>query len=508
MEKETSVTHPQQNEYAYMEEINEGVLRNLPPRQESGEGRFVLDVGCGYGALAEAIENKGYAVWGIERHDVASALAGQRMTKVIHEDLTNLGAVREAIGERRFEYLVFSDVLEHLHDPDLILRSYLPFLKDSGTVIVSVPNVAAWNIRLRLLLGIFKYADSGILDRTHLRFFTFKTAQKMLRDAGLRVTKKDLTPYLMRSFLPIIKKVFLRSGKGRVDSRRAIIVTTPYGFYLRWIYPLEYVEGRILNHCSPSGSSSSVGKMGKSKIFFVRERARPVRNFSGRALVARTLVDLRLASIYYSIRRELSNATGSVLEVGFGNTPYRFLIKHASYTGINHAEAAELSCQREGVVYYRGDAFPVKDESFDLVFHKELLEQVENPNVFIRNYWSGLRPCGRMFFSVPFSYRYHYIPYDYYRYTPSSLKSLCERAGFSDVAIRPQGTDNMVACHKVISVFMAREKRSFFSRLLGILFGLIFLPLLVLVHLADWLSLVFDIGPGNDTLGYFVKGKK
>lgn len=245
MEKETSVAHPQQNEYAYMEEINEGVLRNIPPRQESGEGRLVLDVGCGYGALAEAIENKSYAVWGIESHDVASALAGKRMTKVIHEDLTNLGAVREAIGERRFDYLVFSDVLEHLHDPDLILRSYLPFLKDSGTVIVSVPNVAAWNIRLRLLFGIFEYADSGILDRTHLRFFTFKTAQKMLRDAGLRVTKKDLTPYLMRSFLPIIKKVFLRSGKGRVDSRRAIIDSTPYRFYLRWIYPLEYAVARV-----------------------------------------------------------------------------------------------------------------------------------------------------------------------------------------------------------------------------------------------------------------------
>lgn len=250
--------------------------------------------------------------------------------------------------------------------------------------------------------------------------------------------------------------------------------------------------------------------MGKSKISFARERARPVRNFSGKALVARTLVDLRLASVYYSIKRELRNAMGSVLEVGCGNTPYRFLIKHASYTGIDHAVAAEFSCQREGVVYYRGDAFPVKEESFDLVFHTEVLEHVENPDIFMRNCWSVLRPGGRMFFSVPFSYRYHYIPYDYYRYTPSSLKSLCERAGFSDVAIRPQGTDITVACHKVISVFfrLAREKRNFFSRLLGILLCLIFLPLLVLVHLTGWLSLVFDIGSGDDTLGYFVEGKK
>jgi 2-polyprenyl-3-methyl-5-hydroxy-6-metoxy-1,4-benzoquinol methylase len=245
MEKATSGVPSLQNDYAYMEEINEGVLRNIPPRQKGEERRFVLDVGCGYGALAEAIENKGYAVWGIESHDVASGLAGQRMSRVIHEDLTNLRVVREAIGKRRFDYLIFSDVLEHLQDPGLILESYLPFLQDSGTVIVSVPNVAAWNIRLRLLFGIFEYADSGILDRTHLRFFTFKTAQQMLRDAGLRVTKKDLTPYLTRSFLPIIKRMFLRSGKSRVDSRRAIVDSTPYGFYLKWIYPLEYVLARI-----------------------------------------------------------------------------------------------------------------------------------------------------------------------------------------------------------------------------------------------------------------------
>jgi 2-polyprenyl-3-methyl-5-hydroxy-6-metoxy-1,4-benzoquinol methylase len=244
MGRKTSSAHSQQNEYAYMEEINEGVLRNIPCRQESGEEQFVLDVGCGYGVLAEAIEKKGYAVWGIERHDVAAALAGQRMTKVIHEDLTNLGAVREAIKERRFDYLVFSDVLEHLQDPELILGSYLPFLKDSGVLIMSVPNVAAWNIRLRLLFGIFDYSDSGILDRTHLRFFTFKTARNMLRDVGLRVTRRDLTPYLMRSLLPIIKKIFLRSDKSRVDSRRAIIDSTPYKYYLRWIYPPEYVVSR------------------------------------------------------------------------------------------------------------------------------------------------------------------------------------------------------------------------------------------------------------------------
>ena len=241
-----------------------------------------------------------------------------------------------------------------------------------------------------------------------------------------------------------------------------------------------------------------------------RERARPIPNSSGWRLVVRSLVDLRLASVYYSIKGRLSRATGSVLEVGCGNSPYRFLIRHAAYTGIDHEVAAEFSLHREGVIYYQGDAFPVNDESFDLVFHTEVLEHVADPDVFMRNCRAALKAGGRMFFSVPFSYRFHYIPYDYYRYTPTSLKSLCERAGFSDIVILPQGTDITVACHKVISVFfrLAREKRPFASRLLGVLLCLVFLPLLALVHLAGWLSLVFHIGSGDDPLGYFVEAQK
>lgn len=243
--KEVVSARPQQNEYVYMEEVNEGVLRNIPRLGRPAETRFVLDVGCGGGALAEAIEKKGYSVCGIESYGPAAELAGRRMSRVIHEDLTNLGAVSRALASRRFHVLVFSDVLEHLANPAHILKSYLAFLDDAGTVIVSVPNVAAWNIRLRLLFGMFDYTDTGILDRTHLRFFTFKTAQKMLLEAGVKDIKKDLTPYLARSFLPAIKRIFLKSGKSPADSRRAIIDSVEYRFYMRMLYPAEYFVARL-----------------------------------------------------------------------------------------------------------------------------------------------------------------------------------------------------------------------------------------------------------------------
>ena len=234
--------------------------------------------------------------------------------------------------------------------------------------------------------------------------------------------------------------------------------------------------------------------MVKSANPLENERARPIGNFTGRLLVVRALVDLRLASVYYSVRRRLRDATGSILEVGCGNSPYRFLIKHGVYTGIDHSVAAEFSYQGKDVLYYHGDTFPVQDGSFDLVFHTEVLEHVENPEAFIKSCWVALKPDGRMFFSVPFSYRYHYIPYDYYRYTPSSLKRICEKAGFTSVTIKPQGTDITVACHKVITVFfrLAREKRNIPSRLLGAIACLVSLPLLALVHMAGgclWFSI-------------------
>jgi 2-polyprenyl-3-methyl-5-hydroxy-6-metoxy-1,4-benzoquinol methylase len=238
------VTDSRPADYEYMEEVNEGVLRNIPFNRATKEERSVLDVGCGYGALAEAIERKGYTVCGIESHEGASSVAEARITKVIRLDLTDIPAVRAAIGEQKYDYLVFSDVLEHLCDPAGILKEYLPFLKEDGKVIVSVPNVAVWNVRLKLLFGVFEYSSTGTLDRTHLRFFTFRSAQRMLTELGLQVIKRDLTAYLVRAILPLVKSRILRSRRDKTDARRQIIDSGAYKFYLNWVYPLEHVLGR------------------------------------------------------------------------------------------------------------------------------------------------------------------------------------------------------------------------------------------------------------------------
>lgn len=104
--------------------------------------------------------------------------------------------------EGRFDAIVYGDVLEHLADPLGALTVLNRRLEPGGMVVISIPNVAHLWIRLSLLLGRFEYADRGILDRTHLRFFTEKTLRRLLADAELRVDHLESTPAPLPLLVP------------------------------------------------------------------------------------------------------------------------------------------------------------------------------------------------------------------------------------------------------------------------------------------------------------------
>ena len=161
-------------------------------------------------------------------------MARTRVTEVIHADLQQ----RDALGNRRFDVIIFADVLEHLAWPIGVLRGYLDLLKDGGSVIVSLPNVGLWSVRLDLLLGRFRYEETGVLDRTHLRFFTRRTALEMIEQAGLEVVRRTYNPGLVRPFVPLAKKLL-----GGADSHdpSALLESRPYKLYLKTIYPMERV---------------------------------------------------------------------------------------------------------------------------------------------------------------------------------------------------------------------------------------------------------------------------
>src|SRR5688500_10996622 len=123
--------------YAYFEDINWGLLRLWGERKK----RTVLDVGCGFATTTEKIRRLGNDVSGIESSDEAIAVASGRLDDVIAGDVQDLDSIAARLGPRRFDAIIFADVLEHLRDPEPVLSGYLRFLEPEGVVIVSLPNV-------------------------------------------------------------------------------------------------------------------------------------------------------------------------------------------------------------------------------------------------------------------------------------------------------------------------------------------------------------------------------
>src|SRR5258708_7379095 len=189
--------------YQYFEDFNWGLLRLWGERK----GLDVLDVGCGFAMTSRHIAARGNRVTGIESSPDAVAVARTRVTEVIQSDLQNLDEAKGTLGGRRFDVIIFADVLEHLAWPIGVLRSYLDLLKEGGSVIVSLPNVGLWSVRLNLLLGRFRYEETGVLDRTHLRFFTRRTAREMIEQAGLEVGPRTYNPRLVRPLAPPAQKL-------------------------------------------------------------------------------------------------------------------------------------------------------------------------------------------------------------------------------------------------------------------------------------------------------------
>ncbi len=146
----------------------------------------VLDVGCSRGrfcALLKATHPE-MTVWGIEPHPEAAAAARLVTDRVI------LGSFPDDMtGDcPKFDVVFFCDVLEHVTDPWTTLRRARELLAPGGCVIASIPNVRHWTILRELVVrGDFTYTESGLLDRTHLRFFTRKTMLSLFEGAGYEV---------------------------------------------------------------------------------------------------------------------------------------------------------------------------------------------------------------------------------------------------------------------------------------------------------------------------------
>ena len=219
----------------------------------------------------------------------------------------------------------------------------------------------------------------------------------------------------------------------------------------------------------------------------------------------RRFFDLQAGSAWPDLKSELGAVQGRVMDVGCGSQPYRRLLSPAAtYIGLDTIHAkAHFGYEMPDTLYYDGDKWPVEDGNLDYILCTETLEHVLHPEIMLAEAHRCLRPGGRMMITVPFSARWHFIPYDFWRYTPASLKYLLELAGFEDIAVYARGNALTVACYKNMALFLPLLFSPVANPLLRIaarLLGLLFLPLLFLLAAVGNLSLLG--AGGDDCLGY------
>jgi SAM-dependent methyltransferase len=155
----------------------------------TGDGHRVLEIGCSVGHVTEHLVAAGNTVVGVEIDAEAAAEASAWATNVhvLDLDTRQLSAVESG----RFDVIMLGDVIEHLRDPLATMRDLLTLLDDDGRLIVSVPNVSHIDVRLMLLEGTWAYQRDGLLDDTHLRWFTRDSLRRLLDALGFTARRVE-----------------------------------------------------------------------------------------------------------------------------------------------------------------------------------------------------------------------------------------------------------------------------------------------------------------------------
>jgi len=168
-------------EFNYFDQCRAEVLAWIPAKVEK-----IFEIGCGSGATLQHIKQKGLAEWvgGMELVD-SVVIAGKEIDMLIQGNIEECDI---PLGEASIDVILCLDVLEHLVDPWAVVVKLKKYLKPGGIIIGSLPNVKNLKVVIPLIfMDNWQYVDAGQLDRTHLRFFTKKTAVKLFQNAGLEI---------------------------------------------------------------------------------------------------------------------------------------------------------------------------------------------------------------------------------------------------------------------------------------------------------------------------------
>ncbi len=244
---------------------------------------------------------------------------------------------------------------------------------------------------------------------------------------------------------------------------------------------------------------------------YIEEGFKPIKHEPPTTLIrkikfyGRMLLDIQILTIYNDIKNELPKFRGKVLDIGCGQSPYRYLLNKSEteYKGIDVVEASSFDYINSNITLFDGENIPFEDATFDAIICTEVLEHVYNYQKLVTEIHRVCKPNAKAIITIPFSARYHYIPYDFFRYTPSALEKIFSK--FSKVEITPRGTDVVSICAKIIVLFFRNIIPNSVLKVICLPFWIAMLPVLGITVFIAHLSVKFNLGSNLDPLGYTIK---
>ena len=161
------------------EAINYPILLNVPKT-----AKRILDIGCGSGEMGKHIKKiQTCEIVGITYSQAEADIAARRLDKVFIQDLN----IYDSNTVDVFDCIICSHVLEHLYLPENLLVKLCKNLNVDGVIIIALPNILHWKQRIEFMKGNFKYTEGGLMDKTHVRFFDWKSSRRLVEQSGLKI---------------------------------------------------------------------------------------------------------------------------------------------------------------------------------------------------------------------------------------------------------------------------------------------------------------------------------